>query len=210
VADDYCTAGDVYSFGLPRGAVPNPGRLAQSALASTNVITLDVHGFDADSPVVVRPDAGGSLPGGLSEGTTYYVIPVDESSFRLAATAGGAAIDLSSDGESVVVIAPLPMAEAITFASRLIDNMLPAHVVPLTTPYPPIVVMTAAELAGGKLCNFQGAESKSMADMVDAAQKRLERWGKGVPVRGTNRPTAASLSASAGTSCTDWDRHGGL
>ena len=40
-------------------------------------------------------------------------------------------IDLTTDGDSVLVIAPLPVAEAITWASRIIDDMqLGAHVTP--------------------------------------------------------------------------------
>ncbi len=36
MADPYSTVSDLYAFGLPRGALPNPGRLAASALASTD------------------------------------------------------------------------------------------------------------------------------------------------------------------------------
>ena len=209
----YCDSSDVFAYGLPRGSVPNPGRVAASALASTDAITLDVHGFDAGDPVVLRALDGGSLPSPLVSGTTYYAIPVDDSTFQLSASSGGAAIPLTTDGAGVVVTAPLPVASAISWASRVIDDMLPAHVVPLEAPYPDIVRMTAAELAGGKLAARGGFASVALTSVVDAAQKRLARWAQGIPIRGTNAPKAAGLAVSVSTPLVDstgWRTFGGL
>lgn len=210
----YCAPRDLYDFGLPRGAVANPARLAAFALASTDTITLDLHGFDADDPVTFRAEAGGSLPAPLVAGTTYYAIPLGESAFKLAAAPGGGAIDLSSDGASVLVISPLPIAAAIEWASRIVDDMLPAGVVELAAPYPAIVRMTAAELAAGKLAGRGGFESKALGDIVIEARKRLERWGKGVPIRGENAPAPAGLSVSVSAlgvarDPSGWGRFGG-
>jgi hypothetical protein len=198
---NYCTTSDLYDFGLPRGGIPNPARLAADppASASTNAIELDGHGFATDDPVSFRAEAGGSLPAPLVAGTIYYAIPLSEGYFSVAETAGGAAIDLTTAGSAVVVHTPLPVDAAIEFASALIDDMLPAHVVPLTAPYPPIVVMSCAELAAAKLAARSGAASVSLTAMADAARKRLERWGQGIPLRGTNvsAQTPANLAQSA-------------
>lgn len=210
MAADYCTAKDVYGLGIPRGAVPNPARLSPRVLASTDAITLDQHGFEADDPVTLRADAGGSLPAPLVEGTRYYVVPLTDSTFSLAATEGGAAIDFTTDGVRVLVIEQFPMPEAIAWASRVIDNMLPAHTVPVAVDSP-IVRMTAAELAAGKLAGRVGAQSKSLADMLVAAEKRIERWALGVPIKGgdADTPDPANLAVS-GAVASEWDTSGGL
>lgn len=192
----YCNPSDLYDYGLPRGGVPNPGRLIASVSAASNAFELDVHGFENGDPVVLRAEAGGSLPAPLVEGTTYYAVPLTESTFSLSLTDGGSAVDLTSSGLNVIVVAPLPIAKAIDFASALIDDMIPAHAVPLTAPYPPIVVMTCAELAAAKLSGRAGGASVSLASAADAARKRLERWGKGIPIRGTNTEAQKSTLVS--------------
>jgi hypothetical protein len=209
----YCEPSDLYDYGLPRGAVANPGRLLDHVDATADTCAQDVHGFAADDPVMFRAEAGGELPGGLAEGTTYYAIPVDESHFKVAATAGGTAVDLTSAGENTLAISPLPIAAAITYGARAIDDMLPAHVVPLTAPYPPIIVATNAELASAKLASRGGYVSKALTDVLDAARKRLERWSKNVEIRGENAPQPAQGSASATVPYCDsrgWSRFGGL
>lgn len=193
----YCEPSDLYDFGLPRGAVPNPGRLLDAVDVALDWCALDVHGFALDDPVMFRAEAGGSLPGGLAEGITYFAKPIDESHFQVSATAGGAAIDLTSPGESVLAISPLPIAAAIEWGARTIDDMLPAHVVPLTAPYPPIIVATNAELAAGKLATRAGFVSKALSDIIGGAQKKLDRWAKNVEIRGDNAPLPAQGAAVA-------------
>ncbi len=212
----YCEESDLYDFGLPRGAVPNPGRLAEGASASTDAITLGMHGFALDDEVVFRADGvNASLPAPLVEGTTYYAKPVSQLSFQVAATAGGATIDLTTAGQYILVIAPLNVAAAIEWASAIIDDMLPAHVVPMTAPYSKQVVMTCAELAAAKLAARAGSIGASLTAVADAARKRLERWANGVPLRGENAPdthtnTAASATSAALADPSGWSRYGGI
>jgi hypothetical protein len=209
----YCSPSDLYAFGIARGAVPNPGRVVDSANATANTITLDVHGFVLNDPVSFRAEAGGTLPAPLVAGSTYYAIPVTESAFSVATAEDGAAVDLSSAGENFVVIAPLPIDASIAWASRLIDDMLPAHVVPIEEPIPEIVRMTAAELAAHKLLSTTGAVSTSLTMVADHARKRLERWAAGIPIRGTNAPTPTNLAAAAAVPYVDsrgWNRYGGI
>lgn len=207
----YCTEVDLYRYGLPRGSVPNPGRLIDSVSASADTLSLDVHGLETDREVTLRPDAGGTMPAPLVAGTTYYAIRVSESVFKLAATAGGAAIDITSAGSNVLLGVDLDFASACDWSSRLLDDMMPGHVVPLTEPYPEIVVMTSAQLAIHVITSGRG-RSDTLDALIDMAQKRIERWARGVPIRGANAPTAAGMATSARATRTDrrgWTRYGG-
>jgi hypothetical protein len=211
----YCARADVYAFGVPRGAIPNSGRLALSVDATANAFALGDHAFETGDPVHFRAEQGGSLPAPLVAGVVYYAIATTDDTFQVSATVGGPAIDLTTAGAEILVIAPLPIDQAIAYGARVIDQALVAHAVPLTAPYPELVVMTNAELAAGKLGHFSGGTSKSLADMIVAAQARLADWARGVPVRGDNTAPgertnlAASLTAAAVDS-RGWSRHGAL
>jgi hypothetical protein len=209
----YAEPSDLYAYGLQRGGVQNAGRLVASVNTTANTLTLDVHGFALNDPIRFRADAGGTLPAPLVEGTDYFAIPVGESTFSVAAAADGSAIDISAAGSRTLVIAPLPIESALNWASRLIDDMLAGHPVPLEAPIPEIVRMTCAELAAGKLQALRGVSSVSLTAMIDGAQKRLARWALGVPVRGEGAQQPAQLSASASVPYSDargWNRFGGL
>jgi hypothetical protein len=206
---DYCDPADLYAHGLPRGSVPNPGRLIADVDATANTFTLDQHGFALDDPLSFRAELGGTLPAPLVSNTGYFAIPVTDDVFSVAATAGGTAIDTTTAGVNFIVNAPLPIASAITWATHVIDDMLPAHIVPLAIDaIPEIVRMTCAELAAGKLAARAGAQSKSLTEIVDAAGKRLARWAKGVPIRGAVVPKPANLAASAKTTAAFRDQRG--
>lgn len=213
----YAARADLYAFGLPRGSVPNPGRLLSAVSTSANTLALGEHGFAEDDQFELRVEAGGTMPAPLVAGVTYYAEPVTDSAFKARATIGGSAIDITSagDAERVVVIAPLPVERWIYWASRVIDEMLPARVVPLVEPYPEIVVITCAELAAGKGLGYGGASSKSLTDMIDAAKRRLDRWAAGIPPRGAGdeAQTPANLASSASVPYRDprgWSRFGGI
>jgi hypothetical protein len=213
MADPYSTVSDLYAYGLPRGALPNPARLAASVLASSDAFTLDEHGFATDDPVSFRAEAGGALPAPLVAGTTYYAIALTAATFKVAAAAAGAAIDLTTDGTRVLVIAPAPVTQAIAWADRLIDQFCPGHLVPFTAPVPDIIKHASAQLAAGKLLAMRGATSKSIGDLVADVQKLLARWGKGAPVRDANATASANTAASATASDLDprgWRRFGGI
>ena len=108
-------------------------------------------------------------------------------------------------------MAPVPVQAAIDFGAELINDVIP-HLLPLVAPYPPIVVMTNAELAIGKLLAITGSGSKSLGEMVDVARKRLERWAAGAQVRGANAQPSANLAAAtaAATDSRGWRRFGSL
>lgn len=197
---ELCTASDLRSYGLPRGGLANRGRLVSSVSTSSNSFALDDHGFDTDDTFVLRAESGGSLPAPLVEATTYYAIRVDDFSFQASATEGGAAIDLTTAGSRTLVIAPLPIAKSIQWASDIIIDQLPAHVAPDAPPYATILVATAAELAVSKLLTHTGQGSTAgLTKMVDDALKRVERWAKSIPLRGPNAPASANLALTKPT-----------
>jgi hypothetical protein len=71
--------------------------LPAAVTASADTITLSDHGF-ADDDLVQLTNSGGALPAGLSTLTNYYLIVVDKDTFKLSASAGGSAIDLTGQG----------------------------------------------------------------------------------------------------------------
>ncbi len=68
-----------------------------SAVAGTDLCTVDGRTF-TDGDCVQLLNSGGALPAGLSAGRPYFVRDVSGSSFKLAATSGGAAIDITDAG----------------------------------------------------------------------------------------------------------------
>jgi len=179
----YAARSDVYKYGLPRGALGNPGRLAASSLAATSTIELIEHGFAAGDPITFRATDGGTLSAPLVAGTIYYALPATDSTFQVSATPLGSPITLTTDGANVVVTADLPFDDVLEFYSRFVDGFLPAHVVPLPTPYPITVVAIVAELTAKKIQILSGMRSGSMDEAEIAAGAQLKRWAAGLPVR---------------------------
>lgn len=77
------------------GAAPNGGATPKNfvCVASTDTIYAAAHGY-ADTQKIVFYN--GTPPAGLTEGTVYFVRDSATDSFKVAATAGGAVIDLTS------------------------------------------------------------------------------------------------------------------
>ena len=66
-----------------------------TADSGTDVITSNAHGLVNGETLRFK---GGNLPAGLSQVTLYYVRDATTNTFKVAATAGGAAINLASNG----------------------------------------------------------------------------------------------------------------
>lgn len=88
---------DIIISGDMNFAPDYPREQTFTAVASTDVLTSTAHGWIDGQPVTVR-NVGGALPTGLSAATTYYVRDSATNTLKLAATVGGAAIDLTSAG----------------------------------------------------------------------------------------------------------------
>lgn len=83
---------------------PRATEVSYTADASTDVITATAHPFTDGMAVVLR-NSGGAQPSPLAVGdalyalaTVYYVRDKTANTFKLSATRGGAAIDLTSNG----------------------------------------------------------------------------------------------------------------
>lgn len=92
------TGGTFYGMFPLGGASANNPKLF-FAEESNETITSPAHGFSDGDTVVVF---GENLPAGLSPGVVYYVRDSTTDTFALAATSGGAAIDLTADGLGII------------------------------------------------------------------------------------------------------------
>lgn len=104
---DALTSGNLLYWGYLMGPAKN-----FIGDASTDVITSSSHGYADTTKVRVEALSGTSLPTGISAGTDYYVRDSTTNTFKLAATSGGTAIDLTADGCGVVY----------TWLQKQIDN----------------------------------------------------------------------------------------
>lgn len=69
--------------------------------STTDKVTLTSHGLPADTEVVF---GGSGAPGGITFGTPYYVVVDTANTFKVSATIGGSAIDITSNGTSVYLL----------------------------------------------------------------------------------------------------------
>lgn len=75
-----------------------------SAGVTNNDLFSPAHGLVAGDSVLVWPTIGAALPTGLAEDTRYFVIAtgITTDSFRVSATLGGSAIDITAIGDGDV------------------------------------------------------------------------------------------------------------
>jgi len=74
---------------------PNADTCLDAGLVTaTDVITTGSHGF-VDEEAVHYVSSAGNVMTGLTDNTTYYIRYIDADTFTLAATAGGAKLDLT-------------------------------------------------------------------------------------------------------------------
>lgn len=81
------TAGTFYGYG-PAGGTP----LRYTVDLPTDVFTAAAHGLIDTNKIVFM---NGAAPTGLTEGTVYFVRDATANTFKVAATSGGAAIDIT-------------------------------------------------------------------------------------------------------------------
>ena len=71
---------------------------------TTNVVKCVAHGYlDANQIVFYA----GTVPGGLTEGTIYFVRDKTTDTFKVAATSGGTAIDLTTEPAAACVVSKI-------------------------------------------------------------------------------------------------------
>jgi hypothetical protein len=201
-SDLYCSRSDV-ARRLPPGALTSSAGLVASSLAASNAITYDGHGLETDDPVTVRVAGNGVLPVPLVEGVTYYARRLTNATLELAATVGGVAINLTSDGTSVIIARDPDFDGLIEFYSRWVDGFFLAHMVPFTAPIPAIVKGLVADLAAKRLLNISGQDSDAVNAAELAAKAQLERFATGIPTRdATATLPAANLAITSSLSAT--------
>lgn len=100
-------AADVFRVHTENGTVLHTPmqRITSISLANDTLGFPTPHGFTNDTPVVLFVSAGGTEPTGLALGTEYYVIAVDTVTVKLAASPGGAAINLTGTGSGTFRLA---------------------------------------------------------------------------------------------------------
>lgn len=177
-----------------RGSLTSSSRLVSTSTASTDIIELEGHGLETGDECQLRALDGGTLSAPLVAGTTYYAIKVDDARFKVAATSGGAAIDLTTTGVSMSLVVELPVDDILEFYSRFVDGLLPAHAVPLASPYPVTIVALVAELSAKRLQLIAGTSSESMKEVEIAAQAQLQRYASGIPLRDSRVTTSTNLA----------------
>jgi hypothetical protein len=92
-----------------------------TATASTDKITATSHGLSNGAKLILRnPTAGG-----LSDGRVYYLVSAATNDFKVALTAGGSAVDITTDGTVDVYTASgsaLAIADLNSLAQAVYDN----------------------------------------------------------------------------------------
>lgn len=71
---------------------------------TADVFTCVGHSFGDTNKVRVVAIPGTSLPTGISAGTTYFIRDSATDTFKLAATSGGAAIDITAAGSGLIAL----------------------------------------------------------------------------------------------------------
>lgn len=96
---------DALTTGNFKGMVANGGTEKEFSVDLTaETVKVAAHGWSADQKIVFY---GGTPPGGLSEGTVYFVRTPATDTFQVAATAGGAAINLTSEAAADCVVSAI-------------------------------------------------------------------------------------------------------
>ena len=117
---DALTGGNLMSIVYLDGADP----FEFTAEATGDLITAPAHALANDDRCRISAIAGGSLPTGVSEDTTYWIISVSGTTFQLSLTQGGGAVTLSADGGGMILpLAPKDVTQDDTpeFASGAIE-----------------------------------------------------------------------------------------
>jgi hypothetical protein len=97
------------------------------AIAATDVVTITAHGLSDGDRVKVVSIAGGT---GLTANTSYFVRDATANTFKLTATPGGTAIDITADTTQLslakqsvgVVAAPTPASPPADAPNALVAD----------------------------------------------------------------------------------------
>lgn len=221
MAARYAEIADIYAHGVPRGSLVSPARVVDALDAATNRITISGHGLEADTPVQVAADPGGTLPSPLSASTVYYAQLVEvsagvysDSLLELATSEGGSAVDLVDDGEGVwrlhVPLSSLLEAK-LEAHSRWLDSLLTGHSVPLEAPYPAWVTGVVAIRAAASVIRILGLGGlQSVLDeAAETTRDVLRMASSGIPLRDEDATSTVGLARGRSPSASSSSRWSG-
>lgn len=88
---------------------------AFTAVASTDIVTSPNMSFAVNDQVTFFAREGGALPGGITEGTVYFIKTAAGNAYTISTTQGGATLDITSDGGGwIQKVVPLIVNNGIT------------------------------------------------------------------------------------------------
>ncbi len=92
----YDDAGTLVTAATTTGVTAQPTTVF-TASATTNLLTASEHLVQENDELTVS-NSGGALPTGLAASTRYFAKEVSQNAFKVAATPGGSAIDITAAG----------------------------------------------------------------------------------------------------------------
>lgn len=86
-----------------------------TAIVTGNVITVPGHTMAVNDNVAFYQPSGTTLPGGITEGTVYFVKTVATNDITVSTTSGGVAVTISSAGDGLAYrVTPIAVSAGIT------------------------------------------------------------------------------------------------
>lgn len=204
----YADPSDLYDHGLPTG-LSFPSRLVESADPTGDTLELNGHSLALDKAIEFTTDDGGVLPAPLGVGTVYYAKPVDGSDSRLqiAATTGGAAINLTTAGTfpfRLVRSLDGVIEGAIAHWSSVVGRKLIGHVLPMGATVPSEVRSSVAKLAIRSVLRATMTSGyQSLIDEANAIEKSIDEMSaNGSTLRDPDETEGANMATGASPPCT--------
>lgn len=95
------TGSEYRGYAVFGGATPKKGfATVDAGDVTANTITSNGHGLANADRVVLFNVLGETIPAGITEGAAYFVVGATTDTFQIALTSGGAAVDLTGQGEA--------------------------------------------------------------------------------------------------------------
>lgn len=88
-----------------------------TADSSTDFITITAHGFSNGNEIKLE-NSGGGLPAPFVSGTSYFVRDKTTNTFKLAATLGGSAIDITTNGTGTNKVSAPPVGWVVSYSGE--------------------------------------------------------------------------------------------
>ncbi len=214
------TREDFYAYGLGREAFAPVVRPIVAVNATANTLRLGAPAPPADTPL--RLESTGTLPAPLAQETIYYALAVADAddTIQLAATGGGAPINLSDAGSAdtnhsvVVQIGSLIDRQLEATSALWVEDMV-AHRGPISYDDCPLhVTKGICEEVAGNITTTRGLLRPGYADpsvpgRAATAREQRARYRKGQPVYGLTDATPdtadnAAVVIESAVEANDW------